>query len=535
MKKLIKYIPLAILFAIAFQSCTKDFLELEPKTNQSEANYYKTETDALMAVVAIYDALSVQNWQFVPIMSDIFSDDGFAGGSGAGDMAQWQEHEQGIMTQENQAAADLWQRCYTGIYRANLYLEKQEQVEWQTDGMKERLEAEAHFLRAYFYWDLVRHYGWVPIITEVLPGVEDYKSVSQSTPQEVFALIAADLTAAINGLPETISATDKGRASKYAAEALLARVYLFYEGFGKAQLGCTGTLTDGTTNIDRLYVQEALSDIITNSGHYLLPNYADVFAWDNENHDESIFEWQYSEKANSGDWTGWNINGNFSVIFYGPRNSEGDSPYAGVEGWSFCTATWSLINEYEEGDTRFNTTIFNADTDLTSYTAAFQNTGYFMKKYMGLKEYEHTSGGDAQHNWRKNYIDIRYAEVLLMAAELYLDDNPALALDYLNQVRTRAMGEDAALSDITLDDIYHERRVELAGEGHRKWDLLRRGLDYTATMVNASFDVSEINPPNAQDFTGRNFAPDTWGMFPVPGVEIRNANNGVLQQYVPAY
>lgn len=535
MKKIIKYITLIVVLSATLQSCTKDFLNLEPTTNQSEANFYKTEADAFVAVVAIYDALSVQNWQFVPIMSDIFSDDAFTGGSSSGDMSQWQEHEAGIMTPENQAASDLWQRCYTGIYRANLYLEKQEQIEWVTDGLKERFEAEAKFLRAYFYWDLVRHYGWVPVLTEVLPDIEDYKDVPQSTPQEVFSLIAADLIAATEKLPAEVDATEKGRATKYAAEALMARIYLFYEGFAKTQLSCSGNWSDGTTDIDKIYVQQALTDIIENGPYMLLSDYADVFAWGNENNAESIFEWQYSEKANSGDWSGWNINGNFSVIFYGPRNSEGTSPYAGVEGWSFCIPSWSLVNEFEAGDYRFDVTIFNAETELTSYTPGFQNTGYFMKKNMGLKQYEHTAAGDVPHNWRKNYIDIRYADVLLMVAELYVDDNPALALDYLNQVRTRAMGPSAALSSISIDDIFHERRVELAGEGSRKWDLLRRGLDYTETKINESFDVSAINPSNLQDFSGRNFVKNTWGMFPIPGSEIRNANAGVLQQYVPAY
>ena len=535
MKKILKYTTVLIIAMISLQSCNKDFLNLEPKTNLTEANYYKTENDAFLSVVSIYDALSVQNWQFVPIMSDIFSDDAYCGGSSAGDMTQWQEIEAGTMTGENEAAADLWQRCYTGIYRANLYLEKEGQINWITDGLEARLTAEAKFLRAYFYWDLVRHYGWVPIITEVLPNIEDYKNISQSTPQEVFTQIASDLLAAIPDLPTDIPSTEKGRASKYAAEALLARIYLFYEGFGKAQLSCSGDWSDGTTAINKIYVQNALDDIINSSKYQLLPNYADIFDWTNENNDESIFEWQYSEKANSGDWSGWNINGNFSVVFYGPRNPKGNSPYADVEGWSFCTASWDLVNEFEAGDPRRDVSIFDANTELSSYTAAFQNTGYFMKKNMGLKAFEHTTAGDIAHNWRKNFIDIRYADVLLMAAEVYLDDNPSLALNYFNQVRTRAMGSSAALTSLTLDDIYHERRVEFAGEGLRKWDLLRRGLTYTETKINESFDVSAYNPPNEDDFTGRDFNPDTWGMFPIPASEIRNANAGVLKQYVPAY
>ena len=211
-------------------SCSEEFLQLEPITGQTETNYYKTEEQGLLAVTAVYDAYAVQNWQFVPTMSDIYSDDSFCGGSDASDMSQWQDMESFKMEPENNSSSDLWNRCYSGIYRANLYLQKQEGIEWETEGLKERFEAEVKFLRAYFYWDLVRHYGWVPIITEVLPDVEDYKSVPQSTPGEVFTLIASDLLDAVAGLPKDISSSEKGRISLYAAQALMARIYLYHTG-----------------------------------------------------------------------------------------------------------------------------------------------------------------------------------------------------------------------------------------------------------------------------------------------------------------
>jgi len=519
------YIITFIAFFLGMQSCTKDFLVLEPKTGLVEDNYYKTESDAFLALTSVYDALSVQNWQFVPIMSDIFSDDAFSGGSDAGDMRQWQEIEQGTLDAENDAAKALWNRCYTGIYRANLYLEKQEQIEWKTDGLKARYEAEAKFLRAYFYWDLARHFGWVPIITEVLPSVEDYKSLEQSTPDQVFAQVVSDLTDAESVLPMSVGDNDKGRATKAAVYVLESRVYLFYEGFAKPVLGASTNLA-----IDKAHVVAGLESII-NSGEYsLLPNYADVFDWANENNNETIFSWQYSEKAKSGDWSGWNINGNFSVIFYGIRNPEGDPSIE--TGWSFATVSWDLVNEFEANDPRKDVSIYDADTKLTKYTKAFQNTGYFNYKYMPRSAY-HSAAGQLEHNYPINYKDMRYADVLLMAAELKLNDDPVKALDYLNQVRTRALGSSAALSSITLDAIYHERRVEFAGEGKRKWDLMRRGLDYMESQINSSFVVGNIT--NAQDFQNRNFNRDTWGMFPIPGSEIRNMNSGTLKQYVPAY
>jgi hypothetical protein len=530
MKKKLIYITSILALTFGSISCSDSFLELEPKTGQVEANYYKTEDQALLALTAVYDAYSVQNWQFVPTMSDIWSDDAFCGGSNISDMSQWQDMEMFAMTPENNSSSDLWNRCYSGIYRANLYLQKQADIEWKTDGLKARMEAEAHFLRAYFYWDLVRHYGYVPVITEVLPSVEDYKNLPQQAPAAVFTQIASDLLKAVAVLPVQIGTSEKGRISKAAAQALIARVYMYHEGFAKPVMGLS-TLSDGKTTIDKAYVQAALEQIISSNVYSLMSNYADLWDWSRQNTKESILEIQYSDKAKSGDWGGWNINGNFSCVWMGPRNPEGDASV--FPGWSFSTLTWSLVNEFEAGDPRKDATVYNADVQLTKYNKAFMNTGYFNKKYMANANYI-GSGGDQAHNFPRNFIDIRYAEVLLMAAELFLNDNPAKALGYLNQVRTRSLGASKALTAITLDAIYHERRVEFGGEGQRKWDLLRRGNDYAASKIAASFNVPS-GIPNPADFVPRNFKATTWGMFPIPASEIRNTNSGVLQQMVPAY
>lgn len=530
MKKNIIYVTSILALVFGSISCSDSFLELEPKTGQVEANYYKTEDQALLALTAVYDAYSVQNWQFVPTMSDIFSDDAFCGGANVNDMSQWQEMEMFKMTPENGSSSDLWNRCYSGIYRANLYLQKQAGIEWETEGLQSRFEAETLFLRAYFYWDLVRHYGFVPLITEVLPSVEDYKTIPQSAPAEIFTQIATDLLKAIPVLPVEISTDEKGRVSKAAAQALLARIYLYHEGFAKPVMGVPA-FSNGSTTIDKAYVQAALEQIIASNKYILLPNYTDLWDWSKQNSREAILEIQYSEKAKSGDWGGWNINGNFSSVWLSVRNPEGDASI--FPGWSFAQPTWSLANEFEPGDPRKDATIYNADVLMTKYTKAFMNTGYFNRKYMAQSAYI-GSGGDPSHNFPRNFIDIRYAEVLLMAAELFLTDNPSKALGYFNQVRTRSLGAGAALTSLTLDAIYHERRVEFGGEGLRKWDLLRRGQAYAAARINASFNVPS-GIPNPADFAVRTYNPNTWGMFPIPASEIRNTNEGVLKQMVPAY
>jgi hypothetical protein len=533
MKRSQLYIIAFLALVITASSCSKNFLELEPKTGQVEANYYKTEAQAFLGLTAIYDAYSVQNWVFIPVMSDIYSDDAFCGGANVNDMSQFQEIEMFNMNAENNAARDLWNRCYSGIYRANLYLQKQEGVTWVTEGLKARYEAEALFLRASFYWDLVRHYGWVPIITEVLTNVESYKSIPQSTPNDVFTLIAKDLLKAVAVLPATITTTEKGRISKGAAQAMIARIYLYHTGMSAiSDLGLTAQQWgDGTTIINKAYVQTALDQVITGGKYILVPVYADLFDWNKQNSTESVLEIQYSEKAKSGDWGGWNINGNFSSVWLSVRNPVGDSTV--FPGWSFDVPSWSLYNEFEAGDPRRDVTIYNADVKLTTYNHAYMNTGYFNNKYMARNGYYGT-GGDPNHNMARNFMDIRYADVLLMASEVWLPDNAPKALGYFNQVRKRALGDGAAKTTITLDDIFHERRVEFGGEGLRKWDLLRRGLAYAGTKINASFTVP-AGIPNPADFAIRTFVPGTWGMFPIPAVEIRNTNTGVLKQYIPVY
>lgn len=533
MKKSLLYFVAILAIVFAGNSCSKDFLELEPSTGQTEANYYKTEGEAFLAMTAVYDAYSVQNWQFVPTMADIYSDDAFCGGSDASDMSQWQDMENFAMKPENNSSSDLWNRCYSGIYRANLYLQKESGIAWKTTGLKERYEGEVKFLRAYFYWDLVRHFGWVPMLTDLLPNIESYKNVPQSTPNEVFTQIAKDLLAAVDAVPADFTSTEKGRITKAAVQALMARIYLYHTGMSAiTELGLTAQQWgDGTTVINKAYVQTALDEIITGERYELLTNYADVFSWTNQNNAEAVLEIQYSDKAKSGDWGGWNINGNFSSVWLSVRNpATGSGIYP---GWSFSVPTWDLENEFEAGDPRKGVALYDADTEMASYNKAFMNTGLFNKKYMALSAYI-GSGGDPSHNFPRNFMDIRYSDVLLMAAEVWLPDNAGKALGYFNQVRTRALGDAAALASLDIDKIYHERRVEFAGEGLRKWDLLRRGLDYAETNINSSFVVPG-GIPNPADFTGRVFKGNSWGMFPIPAADIRNMNSGVLKQYVAGY
>jgi hypothetical protein len=535
-KRHIQYTGLILVLMILSGGCTEDYLSIKPKTSHMENNYYQTEDQAFNAMVAVYDALHVQNWQFVPIMADIWSDDAFCGGSTPDDMYQYQIIESNSMNGDGEATSALWNRCYSGIYRANKYLQKEKEVDWSSEDKRNRMMAEVKFLRAYFYWDLARHWGRVPIITEVYSEVEKYKNAEQATTAEVYSQVATDLVEAIPELPEFVPATEKGRITRHAAKTLLARVYMLYNDFVMDVMGVTENLTGAGTPIDEQYAINALEDVITSQNYRLLDNYSDVFRWDNENNDEVVFAWQYSDLWHGDDWGGWGINGNFAATFYGIRNPEGDPTIQ--DGYSFSTPTWSLVNEFEAGDPRLGVSIYNAEDSLDDYTRAFQNTGYFFYKYMPRTQYR-VDQGQPKHNWPINYKDMRFADVLLMAAELYVNgegvENQGKADQYLNRVRTRALGQSASLSGVTMDDIRHERRVELAGEGQRKWDLMRwgSGLDYARQMIDASFD--DVPADRKADFAPRYLNVDTWGMFPIPNSEIRNTNQGVLQNFIPAY
>ncbi|MEO9474659.1 MAG: RagB/SusD family nutrient uptake outer membrane protein [Cyclobacteriaceae bacterium] len=532
MKNII-YQILTLIFLIGAAGCSDSFLELESKVDQLENNAYQNENDAFQAMVAVYHAFTVQPWIHVPMQSDIFSDDAFTAGEPGGGMLQYQEQENSTVTPENTAAIDLWNKLYSGIYRANVYLEKEAGIEWTTDGLQDRMKAEVRVLRAHFYWDLVRHYGWVPLVTAQFESFQDAKEVTQVEPNEILTFIATELLESVDHLPNIASEAEKGRVTADMVNMLIARIYLYHEGFFKPVFGITNGWQDSNgTVIDETFVKGLVDEILASGRYSLLPDYNDVFDWTNENNAESIFEWQYSENALSEDWGGWGIRGNFAVVFFGPRTPEGDPDIS--EGWSFNTLSWSLYDEFEPGDPRLNATVYDADANLISYAPGYQNTGYFNAKYMPRTAYRSTDGGIPDHNWRVNYKDMRLAELYLIGAELHLTSNPTLAADYLNEVRVRAMGESARLNSITLDDIYHERRVELACEGHRKWDLLRRGLDYTKTMVDQSFVVPD-GIDNAIEFSNGVFRTDTWGMLPIPASEIRLTNDGQLKQFVPAY
>lgn len=452
---------LILLSILLFASCKDEFLEVEPVGRVLEINYYQTQEQAFEALVAIYDVLQWNDQggftMFRPLL-DTASDDCHAGGSDMSDQPNWVAWDMFDMTPDLGPQQGFWQKNYKGIYRANLFLEKIEEIEGVTPQFKSRTVAEAKFLRAKFYLDLIRVFGRVPLITNTLAS-DGYYTVNQVGATEVFAQIEKDLTEAISDLPETVGGNELGRLTKGAAQGLLGRAILFQD--NDSRMGTAATV---------------LQDLI-NSGLYdLEPFFGDIFSVSNEHGIESVFEITYSDNSIA-DW--WMFGsgrgeGNVGVQFVGMRDYSGPTF---ATGWGFCPVSTDLV-DFMQNDPRYEHTIIDA-TALpgATYTPGFQNTGYFVRKYAPLQS--NTAGdGAIPLNWTNNVREIRYADVLLMAAEALVRSggNEGTARDYVNKVRSR-VGLDPINSSGSqlLEDIYKERRMELACEGHRFFDLIRTG------------------------------------------------------------
>lgn len=498
---------MALLFVLT--SCSQDWLELEPVDKKTLSSFYQTEDEMNMAVISVYDPLQWNATNFFGfeyfnfgMLSDILSDDCWSGGGNSSDRVGYLAAERGAA---NPSAGDfyaLYKTCFYGISRANAVTERIGDVEEISDEAKVQFVGEAKFLRALYYFRLVRMWEKLPIMTTILT-LEELEALPQADPQEVYDLIATDLWEAYNALPLSYDDTNLGRATKWAAAGLLMRVYLYYDGYKG------GILMAGDVTLDKSEMIDLADSLIINSGHDLLPDINDLFASSNENNIETLFEVQFTENAQWGDWTNMSgQSGNMMVNYRGLRGIK--EPYD--DGWAYGPFTEQLSDEFEAADPRRLFAVLAPVEEKLSYTPAYQNTGFFCKKYQPLAADRGTSG-EKRFNYNLNEVLIRYADVLLMAAELNLDVDAGKALTYLNQVRTRAMGPGAALVAIDLDAIYHERRVELAGEGHRYWDLLRRGLDYAETHINGT------NEDGSDEFKSE-FNRASKGLMPIPQNEL---------------
>jgi hypothetical protein len=467
--------------AILLPACKKSFLDVQPKGELLESNFYKTPSDAYSALVAAYNPLAMEvggsdNTYIDPLGGlNAASDECYAGGGNSTDNNIWQVWNSYTMSGAVGPGAGYWDRSYSGIYRVNLFLQKVDGVEGLDAGTKARYVAEAKWLRAYYYFWLVRLFKNVVLSTTAIATADIYTQV-QTSSDSVYAQIESDLKAAIPDLPSSIQPSENGRISKGAANALLGKV-IMYE-----------------NNTSRMQEAAGYLEQVNSSGVYsLLPNYADVFNPANKFNAESIFE-IYHTAAQAAGWGNWpNFDGNVYVQMTGPRSFTGPTYNS---GWSFNPIIPAFATAMH-GDPRYTATILDADSLTTatggSYSPGYANTGKFINKFAPLKIYTPTAG-DPSLNYPNDYIEIRLADTYLLEAEALVrgGGDQSKAQGYLDQVRARV---GLPSIPVTLDNIANERKMELATEGHRWFDLVRTGQAATVLAFKGfKAGLNEILP-----------------------------------------
>jgi len=482
-----------IVTLIGLTSC--DYLNREPY-DSVDATSIKTADDIVATVNGAYQPLqwaklyNMRMWTL-----DIVAGNSVVGAGGGTDGIETVELANFTATADNFGALDLYRGPSPGILRCNLVLQNIGSIEMD-QALKNRCIGEAKFLRAHYYFILVRLFGGVPLITEP----QDYKSdlkPKRASVDEIYNLIINDLQSAINLLPakSSYSSTDLGRASKEAAMAELARVYLTRR-----------------TNYAEIVT---LCEQIEKLGYKLYDDYSDNFKPSKKNGVESIFEVQYYGKTSADFWSNEN-QASWLSTFTGPRNSN---MVAGGYGWNQPTS--EFMSQYEDGDLRKDKTILYLGCppfDGISYQSSFSTTGYNLRKFL-LTKSESSDYNTSNADW----VVTRYADVLLMKAEALNEQGYTTESEKpLYEVRKRAGLTDRSTieglnQEQMRDKIIHERRMELAFEAQRWFDLIRLPDNYAQKFFHS---IGKTN------FSSKNL------LLPIPQQEIE-ANENLTQN--PGY
>ena len=466
MKKIV-YFPLNVVLILTLLLSGCDFLNRSPYDSVDTSQGFQTLADAEAAINAAYQPLQWAKLYNMRIWTlDIIAGNSEVGAGGGTDGEETVDLANFIADADNFAALDLWRGPSPGILRCNFVLQKVPAMNID-ETIKGRILGEAHFLRAHYYFLLVRLFGGVPLQTEPADSDSDLL-LPRASAEEVYELIVEDLDQAITLLPQRSAYTQEhiGRATKEAAMAELARVYLtHYQDYEHYQL-----VVD-------------LCEEIRKMGYQLEANYADLWNPSKQNGVESIFEVQYYGKTNYDFWSNENQSSWLST-FTGPRNS---GMAAGCYGWNQPTA--EFVGQYETGDVRKEKTIFYTGCptfDGMTYSSAYSTTGYNVRKFLLTK----TQSPDYNTS-NQNWVVTRYADVLLMKAEALNEmGQTTLAEAPLYEVRCRAgltnRSTIEGLSQMQMrEKIIHERRMELAFEGHRWFDMIRYKDNYALNFLHS--------------------------------------------------
>jgi hypothetical protein len=480
MKKIISLGIWVILLLLL--SCKKDFIELNPISTVSTDALYKTDNDFKDAVIGIYGVYQNQ-YQNMWLFGDMRGDD------------SWDELVKGTaaamdnftINNDDPVINSTWLNYYTIINRANMVLTRLADADVAVVKNKNIYMAEASFLRALAYFDLVRIYGDVPMVTSLLTIEEAYKTGREKVSRIYEEVIIKDLLVAESGLPAKFTGSDMGRATKGAAKALLGKVYLTTHDFVKAE--------------------NKLKEVTT-MGYALLPKYNDLFDYTkSEHHSEYIFDIEYEQGIGEGNCftTNFSPKDPPTAAFYGVtggQNGNNNPPK-------------SLFEIFPAGDQRKDITAANGFTDQNGVFRPLIPTSNDVQTYTKKYMVRLLATCDSRANWKV----IRYADVLLMYAEA-LNENgkTSEAVNFLNMVRVRA-GLKAYPTTLTKaevrDNIYLERRLELSFEGHRWFDLLRTGQ---ALPTMAKFGMKPYMT-----------------VFPLPLSQVQLINNPAIFPQNPGY
>lgn len=501
--KQIKYIIL-LLISFSVIGCS-DFIDNEVTGKQTLDNYYSNFEEVDKAIIGCYASLSPQDWwenDFFWMVGDICSDDAFKGNTNEGDQRDFGNLADFNINASNEWLDIKWRYTYQGIFRCNLAIQNIPNAPIDAD-QKNVFVAEAKFLRGLYYFELVKNFGGVPLLTEPL-SIEE-ANLERSTEAEIWAQIEQDFLDSRTLLPRKseLSAATIGRATYGAATAYLAKATLYQGKFQDAQN----------------YAEE----VINSNEFNLNDNFENVWSIHNPNGNGSIFEIQnsYHELYDSGS----------ALCVLSRSRADG--------GWGFCTPSSHLDNFMGSDPRRVHTIIRHGeyvdddhpsyDTDPSQNMSGRINRKYYLPFADRPANSEHTRSG-------LNHILFRYADLLLMHAEsAYENGDESSARNSLNEVRSRVGLADINSSGQQLiEDIFSERRLELAMEGHRYYDLKRSGrlgaamtgfLNYNETTSTDIYDAGNDE--------GKFFNASVHTLFPVPQSEIDLSNGAIIQN--PGY
>ncbi|MFD2826812.1 RagB/SusD family nutrient uptake outer membrane protein [Leeuwenhoekiella polynyae] len=492
-----KYITLILLSVLAL-SCSED-LDQTPISEQGSNNFYRNTADFESAVTGIYSTLqSYPVYQFY--LSETRSDNLYAvSPTGVRAYDPINAFDRSLAT--NTIIADNWNTDFTGIFRANTVLDQLTSEVVPDAATLDRLKGEAKFLRAFFYFDLVRTYGKVPVFNRVYTPTETLE-VPRAPVAEVYDLILADLIEATTLLPDSYGSDSLGKVTSWAAKAILGQVYLTRSG---PTYGIEGP---GLDSDEYNLALEQFNDIIENGPFGFADDYARIFDYNNEHNEEIVFNIEY-------------LSGGVGVGAEYPSVPVPDG-YLRVNSVGFSNGETAkqvsadLINTYEEEDIRADLDILQGYTDQNGNF----NPVPFYTKYLNLDR-----AGQDRFDWGLNYPLIRYTDIITMKAEAILMGGTGTQAEVdaaVNAIRDRAGLTPIAGVDLTT--LLQEKRLEFAGESRRWYDLVRTGT--VVNTINSWIEIEDVQ--NRMQTMDENQI-----LFPVPSSQITVKEN--LYDQNPGY